>query len=181
MRALCRHLLRSAGTAVSKGLLMVVLGLLYCKGEQRVDGSRWIVDSDLYRLLHALDENIPLDPPSSAGSKKGEKRFPTSMDSEELGLAMTPNVDESLEEFVKQDYLMKEKIPEDQRDKFPGAEENAMMYALGPRAALEIGKRQIVHFCGDILDELSVACRSKHGRQLFLLQPDEAIGEVSLP
>ena len=138
-----------ANVAVQKGFLMVVLGLLYCKGEQRVDGSRWIVDVDLYRLLNAIDENLPKDPASM--KQKGEIRQPK--DSEGRGLAMTPDVDVSLEDFVKLDYLMKEKISDELKEKTPDAEENSVMYALGPRAVLEIGKKQILYFCAEILGE----------------------------
>lgn len=139
-----------APVAVGKGLLIVVLALIYCKGDQRADGSRWIADSDLYRLLNVLDENMPKEPPAPGGSKKGPSRC---CQGGGKGLAMTPDIDTSLEQFVKQDYLLKEKITEEQLSSAPTADENSLIYAMGPRAALEIGRRQVLFFCAEILDE----------------------------
>ena len=48
---------------------------------------------------------------------------------------------------------MKEKITGEQLDSMPLADENSFLYALGPRAAVEIGRRQIIFFCAEILDE----------------------------
>jgi hypothetical protein len=31
--------------------------------------------------------------------------------------------------------------------------ENTFQYAMGPRAAMEIGRKQIVYFCAEVLDE----------------------------
>lgn len=56
-----------SNAAVEKGLLMVILAFCFCKGSprpQKPTTMRWITDIDLYRLLHGLDENLPMDPPS---------------------------------------------------------------------------------------------------------------------
>ena len=97
-------------SAIEKALLMVVLALAYCKGDPRNDGSRWILDKDLYHFLNMLDENIPDEPPA-AGSKKKRVTLSQSSSSRRLegGLAQTPDVDALLEKFEKQDYLLKTK------------------------------------------------------------------------
>lgn len=127
--------------AVEKGLLMVVLALIFCKGDQRSDGSRWILDSDLYKLLNVLDESIPNEPPAP-GAKKGPSRYQA-----------TPNIDIQLEQFTKLDYIVKEKITDEHFQVMPAVDENAFLYALGPRTAVEIGRKQILYFCAEILDE----------------------------
>ena len=137
-----------ADAAMEKGLLMLVLALVFCKGDPRSDGSRWILDVDLYRLLNTLDENIPADPPSVQGKKKGASRSRYNPMNTE-----TPNVDELLEKFVRMDYLLKEKISEERLLDTQNADENSMVFALGPRSAVEIGRKQIVYFCAEILDE----------------------------
>lgn len=140
-------------SAIEKGLLMVILSLAYCKGEPRNDGSRWILDKDLYSLLARIDENIPSEPPAQ-GSKR---RMPTQQSRRfggGDGVAMTPDVDVLLDKFVGRDYLLKEKATEDrlavsQTD----ADEGSMFYTMGPRAAMEIGRRQIIYFAAEVLDE----------------------------
>lgn len=92
-------------------------------------GSRWIRDDRLYELLHRLDENIPQTPPrGEISSSRSESQ---------------PNVDAALVKFVQQDYLLciKEK------------EAEFALYCLGPRAAMEIGRKQILYFCSQILGQ----------------------------
>jgi len=149
--------------AVEKGLLMLVLAFVYCKGELK-DGMRWLNARVLYRLLHSVDEYIPSEPPSSetGGGKRSKRasieggtprsaRRRSNVDAS--GVAMTPNVDELLEKFLHMDYLLKKKV-----DKAPGESQVAedldgFLYAMGPRAAMEVGRKQIVCFCAEILDE----------------------------
>ncbi|GAX19535.1 hypothetical protein FisN_19Hh112 [Fistulifera solaris] len=116
--------------SINKGLLMVILALCYCEGEPKTDGSRWLRDDRLYELLHRLDENIPKEPPRGEGSSSARS-------------TSHPNVDAALVKFVHQDYLLciKEKDPE------------LTMYCLGPRAAMEIGRKQILYFCSQILGQ----------------------------
>lgn len=135
--------------SIEKGFLMVVLALVFCKGEIHSDGSRWILDADLYRLLNILDENIPGEPPLPGSKKKNGKRNQGG----NAGVALTPDVDELLEKYVRRDYLLREKISEEQLKDLPQAEEHNLLYALGPRAAVEIGRKQIIYFCAEILDE----------------------------
>lgn len=141
---------------IEKGFLMCVLGFCFCKGDPRPDGSRWILDVDLYRLLNALDENIPLDPPPQgpAAKKSGSSR--RHVGSARGGVGMTPDVDRLLENFVKMDFLLKEKVSEDKLSTLSNhksdVDEHNVVYALGPRAAVEIGRKQIIYFCADVLD-----------------------------
>jgi hypothetical protein len=34
-----------------------------------------------------------------------------------------------------------------------GADETTTIYAMGPRSLLEIGKKQVIYFCAELLDE----------------------------
>jgi hypothetical protein len=139
-------------STVEKGLLMVILSLAYCKGTPRNDGSRWILDKDLYSLLNRIDENIANEPPAH-GSKR---RMPTQQSSRFSGgdgVAMTPDVDVLLDKFVTRDYLLKEKATEERLAASQDAEEGSNFYTMGPRAAMEIGRRQIIYFAAEVLDE----------------------------
>lgn len=138
-------------SAIEKGLLMIVLALAHCKGEPKTDGSRWISDSDLYRLLHGIDEDIPEEPPAAANRKVTGTQARYHNDVED-GVSSTPDVDGLLERFVHQDYLLKEKAAEQTG---PGSQvvENTFQYAMGPRAAMEIGRKQVVYFCAEVLGE----------------------------
>lgn len=136
-------------SAVEKGLLMVILALAFCKGDPKQDGSRWITDSDLYRLLHGIDEAIPEEPPAAGNRKVSNTRY---RNTGEDGVSQTPDVDSLLETFVHLDYLLKEKAGQDDG---PASQivENTFQYAMGPRAAMEIGKKQVVYFCAEVLGE----------------------------
>ena len=124
--------------AIEHALLMMVLAFCYCKGQARNDGSRWIYDRDLYALLHRLDENVPEEPPTlkvGTATVTGD----------------TPNVDVLLEHFCQRNYLLKEKLAEG--DVSQNIQENAIFYSMGPRAGIEIGRKQVLYFCAEILDE----------------------------
>mmetsp|Transcript_6280 Transcript_6280/g.9245 ORF Transcript_6280/g.9245 Transcript_6280/m.9245 type:complete len:163 (+) Transcript_6280:1-489(+) len=129
-------------SSIEKGLLMVVLALIFCKGNLRPGfGSlRWISEIDLYRLLHGLDESLPQDPPTSDVPKKT-----TTVSSTVDGT--TPKLDVMLYNFCNLDYLWKVKDEEATEDR------PDHLYTMGPRAALEVGRKQIVYFCSEILDE----------------------------
>mmetsp|Transcript_468 Transcript_468/g.1130 ORF Transcript_468/g.1130 Transcript_468/m.1130 type:complete len:320 (+) Transcript_468:201-1160(+) len=127
--------------SVEKGFLMVVLALLFCKGEARADGSRWISETELYRLLHTLDESLPKDPPSST------KRTASSQPVQ----GSSPNPDALMERFVAMDYLYRDKVIE--TDSASQRDREKVLYAMGPRAALEVGRKQVIYFCAEILDE----------------------------
>jgi hypothetical protein len=142
-------------SSIEKGLLMVVLSFAYCKGEPRHDGSRWIHDKALYSLLHRLDENIPAEPPTQ-GSKRKASSTQSSSSTRFAGgtaAAQTPNVDALLTQFVQREYLIKEKATRTQLEANDSVEENDFFYTMGPRSALEVGRRQIIHFCAELLDE----------------------------
>lgn len=133
-----------APTAIQHGFLMLVLAFCYCKGQARNDGSRWIIDRDLYSLLHRLDENLPPEPPLP-GSKRKTTTTVT---------ANTPNVDALLELFVHRNYLLKEKVdPTTMNNDTTLLDEHTVCYSMGPRAGIEIGRKQILYFCAEILDE----------------------------
>ena len=145
-------------SSIEKGFLMVVLGFIYCKGDSRNDGSRWLHDKDLYALLHRLDENIPPDPPA-ANSKRSKTAYASMSQVSSrfdggAGVAQTPDVDALLYKFCHRDYLIKEKATEQQITASTSTiNEDSCFYAMGPRAAIEIGRRQVIFFCGEILDE----------------------------
>jgi MAGE family len=135
---------------MEKGLLMVILSFIFCKGEPRSDGSRWLLDKELYRLLHTVDENIHAEPPVASGGATS-KRLPSS-----AATSGTPDVDAVIEKCVNMDYLIKVKASvggEAFLAMSQEVEETSHFYAIGPRAALEIGRSQIVHFCASILDQ----------------------------
>lgn len=125
--------------SMEKGLLMVVLGFIFCNGTARSDGSRLLLDKELYRLLHLMDENLPDEPP---GSTATAARSRNAVDG-------APDVDAALDRAVKMDYLMKIKANEQLLTLNEQAEETSWFYAMGARAAIEIGRRRVVHFVSE--------------------------------
>eukprot|EP00980_Cylindrotheca_fusiformis_P009492 scaffold2076_cov106-Cylindrotheca_fusiformis.AAC.1 len=137
-----------SGSSIERGLILLINALIFCKGESRSDGSRWILGRDLYRLLHRVDDSIPEDPPAQ-GSARSKAQPKASRINESN---MTPNVDALLEQFVHWDYFIKEKATEENFST-QTLEEGDVLYTMGPRSAIEIGRKQIIHFCAEILDE----------------------------
>jgi len=138
---------------IEKGLLMLVLAFVYCRGDMKNE-IRWITDIVLYDLLYKVDNNFPAEPPTEAGRGKGSKKVETRrVDMDDMGVALTPNVDELLEKFVQMDYLMKKKTEKDGGQTQVVGDVDGFSYAIGPRAILEIGRKQIIYFCAEILDE----------------------------
>lgn len=139
---------------IEKGVLILTVALIFCKGENRADGSRHLLARELYRLMHAVDENIPEEPPAqgtaraktAAGTNNGNHKLQGSANS------CTPNLDVMLEHFCHADYLIKEKATEENFHSMP-MEEGDVLYSMGPRAALELGRKQIITFCAEILNE----------------------------
>mmetsp|Transcript_11251 Transcript_11251/g.14823 ORF Transcript_11251/g.14823 Transcript_11251/m.14823 type:complete len:363 (-) Transcript_11251:67-1155(-) len=131
--------------SIEKGLLMVVLGFVFCKGEPRSDGSRWLLDKDLYELLHKVDDNIHSEPPIQGMKQKRGNH----------AVAGTPDVDALLQKFVHMDYLLaiKASSSEQLQTMNPNADPENLFYAMGPRAAMEIGRKQVIFFCADSLDQ----------------------------
>jgi MAGE family len=131
---------------------MLVLGLAYCKGNPKHDGSRWIHDKDLYYYLHAFDENIPAEPPTTGGrGTSTKKRFTPASQIGDSAVSHTPDVDVLLEKFVKREHLVKARATEDQVLADAKVELESCFYAMGPRSALEVGRKQVVYFCADVL------------------------------
>ena len=148
-------------SAVEKGLLMLILAFAYCKGHP-VNASRWISDEALYNLLHSVDANIPKDPPnptlqtsSSSSSRLSSSPFVRRSRGSDDNTNETPNVDLLLDKFVHLDYLLKKKTMDllGNSSQQTSDENVSFSYAMGPRAALEIGRRQVIYFCAEILDE----------------------------
>jgi len=142
---------------VEKALLMLVLAFVYCKGEIK-DHMRWLDAGILYRLLNSVDENIPAFPAAETKHKKegaiGGIMSPSAMNEEESrhgsgGVGLTPDVDVALEKFVHLDYLVKRKFDR----AGDGIGDDTFSYAIGPRALLVVGMKQIVCFCAQVLDQ----------------------------
>jgi len=137
--------------AVERGVLMVILAFIYCKGELIKEGkTRWLTAEALYKLLHSLDENIPASPPVKSTV------WESNMDLV-VGTLSTPNIDALLQKFIYFDYLLKIKVDENANlssvTQTQGDNASHVAYAMGPRAALEVGRRQVLFFCAEILDE----------------------------
>jgi hypothetical protein len=65
-----------------------------------------------------------------------------------LSLSLPPSRCASFySQFVAMDYLLKDKEASAKGDG------DITLYAMGPRAALEIGRRQVIYFCSEILGE----------------------------
>ena len=131
---------------------MVTSGQMKGAGKQ----TRWITEHHLYGLMHRVDENIPAEPPSAEGRKKSRSsRKSLSPDDADGGVGQTPDIDALLERFVQLDYLLRDKIEEpDGREGSTQSEDGKVTaYAMGPRAAMEVGRKQIIYFCSNVLDE----------------------------
>ena len=99
---------------VEKGVLILTLALIFCKGENRADGSRHILARDLYRLMHKVDENIPEEPPAQGTARRAKTGSGMNQKDNRLqGQSATPNLDVMLENFTQWDYLIKEKATEE--------------------------------------------------------------------
>ena len=157
-------------SSVEKGVLMTILALAFCKGSSQVrtgamkgagKKTRWITEHQLYSLMHRVDENIPSEPPSTDGKKRsrltsGGRKSLSPMDAyEEGGVGQTPDIDVLLEKFVQLDYLLRDKIeePDGRESSQTGEDGKVTAYAMGPRSAMEVGRKQIIYFCSNILDE----------------------------
>jgi len=136
-------------SSIEKGLLMLVLAFIYCKGEVK-DHMRWLNASALFRLLHSVDENIAAEPAAEGKNKRESISSPLAVNGDAPGVALTPDVDALLEKFVHIDYLVKHKF-EGVGDGTP--EDNTFLYAIGPRALLVVGLKQIICFCAQVLDQ----------------------------
>mmetsp|Transcript_11502 Transcript_11502/g.20685 ORF Transcript_11502/g.20685 Transcript_11502/m.20685 type:complete len:355 (-) Transcript_11502:835-1899(-) len=154
-------------STVEKGVLMMILAFAFCKGASQVRSgimkgagkkTRWITEHHLYSLMHRVDENIPSEPPSVEGKKRsrtGGGRRSLDATGPEGGVGQTPDIDTLLERFVAVDYLLRDKIEETEagRESLAGEDGKVTAYAMGPRAAMEVGRKQIIYFCSNVLDE----------------------------
>jgi hypothetical protein len=137
------------GSSVEKGFILLVNGLIFCKGESKANSTRKIFERDLYRYLHRVDEAIPEEPPAQ-GTSRAKARSRYRIDTKGEGL--TPNVDALLEQCVNWDYFIKEKATENNSPS-QTFDEGDFLYSMGPRSAMEIGRKQIIFFCASILGE----------------------------
>lgn len=106
-----------------------------------------------------MDENISSEPPSAEGKKKSRHSIggsgikslsPAGGDG---GVGETPDIDVLLEQFVQLDYLLRDKIEEGENSSFAGEDGKVIAYAMGPRAAMEVGRKQVIFFCSNVLGE----------------------------
>jgi hypothetical protein len=138
------------GSSIEKGFILLVCSLIYCKGFSRTNHSQKILERDLYRLLHRVDDSIPEEPPVQGTSRhKDRSKHKTLTENEGL----TPNVDTLLEMCCHWDYLVKEKASDENCGSTQTIEDGDMLYSMGPRAVMEIGRRQIIFFCAEVLGE----------------------------
>jgi hypothetical protein len=136
-------------SAVERGFILLVNGLIFCKGESRTHGPRKMLERDLYRLLHRIDDSIPGQPPAHrTTSAKSSKLYRTGTSADNL----TPNADTLLDQCVHWDYFVKEKATDDNFSS-QNFEDGDVLISMGPRSAIEIGRSQIIHFCSSILGE----------------------------
>lgn len=137
------------GASIVKGFILLVNGLIFCKGESKANSTRKILERDLYRYLHRVDEAIPEDPPAQ-GTNRAKARFRYRIHTR--GESLTPNADALLEQCVSWDYFIKEKATESNYTS-QSFDEGDFLYSIGPRSAMEIGRKQIIYFCASILGE----------------------------
>mmetsp|Transcript_19124 Transcript_19124/g.23549 ORF Transcript_19124/g.23549 Transcript_19124/m.23549 type:complete len:499 (+) Transcript_19124:23-1519(+) len=88
-------------------------------------------DRDLFKYLNHLDPNIPRDPPS--GPKK------------EIHVTNLGNLSDLFDRAINYGYLLKEVDTH-----------NDTIYALGPRAMVDVGRNQILQFQADALGHESL-------------------------
>jgi len=117
------------------GLLICILCFVYNKGIIRSDTKRmnifkWLTEENLFKLLNQTDPDIP-----------AEVKFAKDTEIEGVG-----SVAGGIQEFVDCGYLILDKFKTDD-------DSSGVYYAWGPRAALEVGRKQIITFTANILDE----------------------------
>jgi hypothetical protein len=138
------------GSTIEKGFILLVNGLIFCKGESKANSTRKIFERDLYRYLHRVDEAIPEEPPVQ-GTARAKTRSRYYIHTK--GETLTPNVDALLEQCVNWDYFIKEKATETNCLSSQNFDDGDFIYSMGPRSAMEIGRKQIIYFCASILGE----------------------------
>jgi hypothetical protein len=97
-----------------------------------------------------MDDNIPSEP-LEVGSRK-KRAFTQSSQKTGAAAHQTPDVDACLEMFEKRDYVLRVKASEINTNP-DAALDGRFYYSMGPRAVLEIGRRQVIFFCSEILDQ----------------------------
>lgn len=145
--------LHSSFGCKDKALLMTILSFAFCKGTmrqnvgERIEGIRWISDQALYRLLNCVDERISDQPPDPSNST-GKSTAANQRRSE-----FTREIDATIDRLVHMDYILKEKGNPENITSTPNNNEQRFSYAMGPRSLLEIGRKQLLYFTAEVLDE----------------------------
>ena len=144
---------------------MVVFAIGYCKGDPKGDGSRWIRDVDLFHYLHELGDALPSEPPAPGSRKKVSLASESQVSQTQSSLSSTsggggvgndsPDVDATLERLVQRGYLLRP--PANATATGAGGAAAAhggrgdsggdgrVKYTMGPRSAIEVGRRQVVY------------------------------------
>jgi hypothetical protein len=108
--------------------------VIYNKGVIRSDTRnvlKWCSEEVLYKAMNDVDGTISSEPKRGGGS-------------EIFGL--NSDVESLIARFVDQDYLIKDKVKVDD-------DSSGVHYTLGPRSALEVGRKQLVYLTANILGE----------------------------
>jgi hypothetical protein len=67
-------------------------------------------------------------------------------------VSQTPDVDALLDKFVRREHLARQRATDEQAANDARVDANdSCYYAMGPRSALEVGRKQVVFFCAEIL------------------------------
>lgn len=112
-----------------RGLIMIVLGLIFCAHDK-------IREKVLYEQLQGLEPQLQIT--AKGGSKDGEY----SISGEVQGVG---EVSEAFEKMRKEQYLLREKEESDEGHYF--------VYSMGPRAYVEIGRRQVLQFLAETMSQ----------------------------
>mmetsp|Transcript_13261 Transcript_13261/g.17353 ORF Transcript_13261/g.17353 Transcript_13261/m.17353 type:complete len:312 (-) Transcript_13261:55-990(-) len=129
----------------ARGFLMVILGLIFCKGTVRGGtkgkySTRWLSGNMLYKYLNAIDDRVPEEPPLNL--KGSTNRRSTQIES------LSDDAVTIIDKLVSQDYLLREKA--ENQDESDGIQ---YLYSMGPRSILEIGRKQLIYFMAEVMDE----------------------------
>ncbi|GMH63923.1 hypothetical protein TrRE_jg11017 [Triparma retinervis] len=116
------------------GLLMFLLMVIYNKGVIRSDtraALKWCTEEVIFKAMNDVDGTI-----SSEAKRGGGNEI----------YGLNSDIESLLARFVEQDYLIRDKVKVDD-------DSSGVHYTLGPRSALEVGRKQLVFFTANILGE----------------------------
>ena len=117
-------------------MLTACLIIIYNKGQLHDKGNvKWLSEEVLYQKLNFVDPELPKEPPKGKSSQIPE--------------GLTTDIASLLSQFVADDYLVSKTVKSATNDVT-----STLCYAVGPRSALELGRRQLVHLAAQLIDEL---------------------------